>query len=106
MVTTSGPDDYSADDYPTMRPLHLAGRWVMYGGDCYDYGLLAMGFHDVIVDSNLGLHDIAAPEALIRNAGGCCSDWQGRPLDAASDGRVLMVGNPALLGPALELLHG
>jgi inositol-phosphate phosphatase/L-galactose 1-phosphate phosphatase/histidinol-phosphatase len=106
VVTTSGPDDYAAGDYPAMRPLHLAGRWVMYGNDCYDYGLLAMGGHDIIVDSNLAEHDFAAPEALIRNAGGHCCDWQGRPLGAASDGRVLMVGDPRLLEPSLDRLHG
>lgn len=106
VVTSSGPDDYAHDDYATMRPIHRAGRWVLYGTACYDYGLLAMGFQDIVVDAQLGEHDFAAPAALIRNAGGATCDWQGRPLGGGSDGRVLMVGDTALMGPCLELLHG
>ena len=106
VVTTSGPDDYARADYPRMRPIHQAAKWVLYGTACYDYGLLAMGLQDIVVDAQLGEHDIAAPVAVIRNAGGATCDWEGRPLGAASDGRVLMVGDPALMGPCLDLLHG
>lgn len=106
VITSSGPDDYARAEYPAMRPIHQAGRWILYGTACYDYGLLAMGFQDIVVDAQLGEHDYAAPAALIRNAGGATCDWQGRPLDGNSDGRVLMVGDPALLGPCLDLIHG
>ena len=104
VVTSSGPDDYARDDYAQMRPIHQAGKWVLYGTACYDYGLLAMGFQDIVVDAQLGEHDFAAPAALIRNAGGATCDWEGRPLDGDSDGRVLMVGDKALMGPCLDLL--
>jgi hypothetical protein len=33
------------------------------------------------------------------------TDWSGAPLTADSDGRVLAVGDPALLAPALTLLQ-
>ena len=106
VVTTSGPDDYAAYAYEAMRPVHLAGKWVMYGGECYDYGLLAMGFHDVMIDADLHEHDFAAPAALIRNAGGIVSDWQGGPLGPTSSGRILAVGDPALHEQCLNLIDG
>jgi histidinol phosphatase-like enzyme (inositol monophosphatase family) len=106
VVTTSGPDDYAAFAYDDMRPVHKAGKWVMYGGECYDYGLLAMGFHDVMIDADLHEHDYAAPAALIRNAGGIVSDWRGAPLGPASDGRILAVGDPALHEQCLALIGG
>ena len=106
VVTTSGPDDYAYYAYDAMRPVHRAGKWVMYGGECYDYGLLAMGFHDVMIDADLHQHDFAAPTALIRNAGGVVSDWQGRPMRPSSDGRILAVGDPALREQCLALIDG
>jgi len=106
VVTTSGPDDYAHEEFPTMRPIHQACKWVLYGSESYDYGLLAMGLQDITVDAQMGEHDFAAPVALIRNAGGASCDWEGRPLGAESEGRILMVGDPALLGPCLDLLHG
>lgn len=106
VVNTSGPDDYAREDYPQMRPIHQAAQWVIYGTACYDYGLLAMGLQDIMVDAQLGEHDVAAPAALIRNAGGLTCDWEGRPLSAAGDGRVLMLGDASLKGPCLDLLHG
>jgi hypothetical protein len=33
------------------------------------------------------------------------TDWAGQPLGETSDGRVLAVGDAALLAPALNLLH-
>ncbi len=106
VVNTTGPDDLPDGDFEIMRPIHRACRQVMYGDSSYDYGLLAMGFEDVIVDSDLDEHDFAAPTALIRNAGGATCDWQGAPLRGGSSGQVLMVGDPALLEPCLELLRG
>lgn len=105
VVTTSGPDDYAHVEFPTMRPIHQAARWVLYGSNSYDYGMLAMGLQDITVDAQMGEHDFAAPAALIRNAGGATCDWEGRPLGAGSDGRILMVGDAALVAPCLELLQ-
>jgi hypothetical protein len=34
------------------------------------------------------------------------SDWQGHPLDAGSDGRVLALGDPARLEDVLESMAG
>ncbi|WP_394730139.1 inositol monophosphatase family protein [Altererythrobacter sp. GH1-8] len=78
----------------------------VYGGDCYNYGLLASGHLDVVIESGLKLHDYAALVPVVEGAGGMMSDWQGNPLDADSDGTVLALGEPARLEDVLEAMSG
>lgn len=78
----------------------------VYGGDCYNYGLLASGHVDIVIESGLKLHDYAALVPIVEGAGGMMSDWQGNPLDADSDGSVLALGEPARLEDVLEAMGG
>ncbi|HSA80283.1 MAG TPA: histidinol-phosphatase [Geminicoccaceae bacterium] len=81
-----------------------AVRYPLFGGDCYVYGLLAMGFVDVIVEADLDAHDFMALVPVVEGAGGVMTDWQGRPLNAASDGRVVAAGDPRVHEGVLKLL--
>jgi inositol-phosphate phosphatase/L-galactose 1-phosphate phosphatase/histidinol-phosphatase len=76
----------------------------MYGGDCYAYGQLAMGFADVIVEADLDTHDFMALIPVIEGAGGLVTDWEGRALGPGSDGRVLAAGDKRAHAEALALL--
>ena len=62
-------------------------RFPVYGGDCYAYGLLAMGLIDLIVEADLDVHDFMALVPVIEGAGGLVTDWQGAAADPGSDGR-------------------
>ncbi|MDY7097899.1 MAG: inositol monophosphatase family protein [Pseudomonadota bacterium] len=81
---------------------------IIYGGDCYNYGLLASGHIDVICEAGLAIYDYAALVPVVEGAGGTMSDWQGNPLDADSarveQGQVLALGEPARLDEVLEAL--
>jgi myo-inositol-1(or 4)-monophosphatase len=82
-----------------------------FGGDCYAYGLLALGHIDVIAEADLKVWDWAALAPVIEGAGGRMTDWtgaalRGEPSGASQAGPVIAVGDPALLAPALELLTG
>ncbi|MDP9127908.1 MAG: histidinol phosphate phosphatase, partial [Pseudomonadota bacterium] len=57
--------------------------------DCYAYGLMAMGWADLVVEQRLGLHDVAGIVPIITGAGGFASDWQGRPVDMRFDGTMV-----------------
>lgn len=76
-------------------------RW---GGDCYAYGLLALGHVDLVVESSLKLYDYAALVPVITGAGGLITDWHGKELDMTSDGSVLAAGDPAMHRAARDLL--
>lgn len=90
---------------PAVLRLSAAASIRRWGGDCYAYGLVAAGFADVVIEANLKPYDYLALVVLVEEAGGVMTDWQGRPLDLASDGRVLAAGNPALHREALDVLR-
>lgn len=77
---------------------------VMYGGDNHNYGLLAAGCLDIVVEAGLKLHDWAALVPVVAGAGGVMTDWLGEPLRRGSDGRVVALGDPALLPAVLAAL--
>jgi myo-inositol-1(or 4)-monophosphatase len=93
-------------DMPRWQKLADAVRRVSWGGDCYAYGLLALGHIDVIAEVTMKLWDWAALVPVIEGAGGRITDWSGAPLRPDGDGRVLAVGDPALLDPAIVRLAG
>jgi histidinol phosphatase-like enzyme (inositol monophosphatase family) len=92
---------------PAWRSLADAVARISWGGDCYAYGLLALGQIDIIAECDLKIWDWAALLPVVEGAGGCLTDWQGQGLDPDRfDGRVLAVGDPALLDQAVERLNG
>lgn len=112
VLATSSPHYFSAEDAEAY--MALAGAvggnkrqgLIVYGGDCYNYGLLAGGHLDIVCEAGLKLYDYAALVPVVEGAGGTMSDWQGQPLDAGSDGRVLALGDPARLEDVLEAMGG
>jgi histidinol phosphatase-like enzyme (inositol monophosphatase family) len=82
----------------------VAEKKIIYGGDCYNYALLASGHVDLVIEAGLKLYDYAALVPVVEGAGGMMSDWQGNPLDADSDGTVIAIGDPARLDDVLEAM--
>ena len=81
-------------DMPRWQHLADAVRRVSWGGDCYAYGLLALGHIDVIAEATMKPWDWAALVPVIEGAGGRITDWSGQALRLGGDGRVLAVGDP------------
>jgi inositol-phosphate phosphatase/L-galactose 1-phosphate phosphatase/histidinol-phosphatase len=79
-------------------------RDTVWGGDCYNYGLVASGHVDIVVEAGLKLHDLAALVPVVEGAGGRMCDWSGDPLTIDSDGQVIALGDPARLDDVLEAL--
>jgi myo-inositol-1(or 4)-monophosphatase len=94
------------DEIDGWNRLSAAAGRTTFGGDCYAYGLLALGQIDVIAEADLKIWDWAALLPVIEGAGGRMTDWHGAPLRPDGDGRALAVGDPALLAPAILLLGG
>ena len=107
-IATTSPHAFAEDDVDAylrvVAKAYPQRPWPVYGGDCYNYGLLAAGHLDIVIESGLKLYDFAALVPVVEGAGGTMSDWQGNPLDANSDGRVLALGEPARLEDVLEAM--
>jgi inositol-phosphate phosphatase/L-galactose 1-phosphate phosphatase/histidinol-phosphatase len=81
-----------------------AVRYPLFGGDCYTYGLLAMGFVDLVIETDLDAHDFMALVPVVEGAGGIMTDWHGRALHTGSDGRILAAGDRRVHAAARALL--
>ncbi|MDX2028920.1 MAG: inositol monophosphatase family protein [Alphaproteobacteria bacterium] len=81
-----------------------AVRWQQYGCDCYAYGLLAMGWADLVVEQNLGLHDAVGVAPIVTGAGGYISDWKGNQITSNFSDQMIAASTKALAMEALEIL--
>ena len=103
-LSAQAPEVYDAGETVRWRRLQAATRRTSWGGDCYAYGLIALGGIDVIADAGLKTWDWAALVPVVEGAGGRMTDWDGAALREGCGGRVLAVGDPALQAPAMALL--
>ncbi|WP_374652368.1 histidinol-phosphatase [Dongia sp.] len=86
----------------------LAGgaKSATYGGDCYQYGMVATGFIDLVVEKTLGIYDYLSLVPVLEGAGALITDWQGKPLHTRSGDAVVAAGDRRVLDQALAVLNG
>lgn len=106
ILASTAPQLFPGDTAERFSVLARDCRDTLWGGDCYNYALLASGHIDLVVESGLKLHDLAALVPVVEGAGGRMCDWHGEPLTDASDGNVIALGDAARLDDVLEALEG
>ncbi|MEL4897746.1 inositol monophosphatase family protein [Crocosphaera sp. Alani8] len=77
-----------------------------FGGDCYNYVSLAMGWTAmpmIVLESDLKYYDFCALIPIIEGVGGMITDWQGNALNSHST-EVLAASNPNLHQQALNII--
>src|SRR5215212_2085217 len=77
-------------------------RLSRYGGDCYAYCMLAAGFVDLVIETELKPHDVVALIPIIEGAGGIVTTWENSP--AAGGGRIVAAGDSWVHAAALDML--
>ncbi len=93
-------------EWETFAALCKQVAYVGYGGDCYNYGLLASGHLDIVMEADLKRYDYMALVPIIEGSGGCISNWQGEALSFTSaDSQILATANPTLHQQALALIN-
>ncbi|KPF73011.1 histidinol phosphate phosphatase [alpha proteobacterium AAP81b] len=105
-LATTSPHAFDAPDFAAFERVRTAARDTLYGGDCHNYGLVASGHLDLVVEASLKLHDWAALVPVVTGAGGVMTDWAGAPLTRASDGRVIAAGDAGVAAAAAAWLGG
>ena len=102
-LSVTSPEIF-AHDLPRWQNLSARVKRTSYGGDCYAYGLLALGQIDIIAEATMQYWDWAALVPIVEGAGGSITDWNGAKLRPDGDGRVLALGDAALLAEAMAAL--
>jgi histidinol-phosphatase len=103
LLTSSSPDLFTTEDErQRFESLARAVRLRRFGGDCYNYCLLALGQIDLVVEAGLQAYDILPLIPIIERAGGIVTTWDGG--DANHGGRIIAAGDRRLHEAALKLL--
>jgi myo-inositol-1(or 4)-monophosphatase len=105
VLYTTAPELFS-DEGERHAFERLASRVMLprYGGDCYSYCMLASGYVDLVVESDLKPYDIQALIPIIESAGGIVTSWTGGA--AHYGGAIVAAGNAAVHDAALRVLQG
>jgi myo-inositol-1(or 4)-monophosphatase len=101
-LSTTGIDWLPASKQGRFRQLSQATKLTKMGGDCYLFGMLAMGSLDLGVEAGLNAYDIQALMPIVRGAGGVVTDWEGG--NPSLGGTVLASATQALHSDAMTLL--
>ena len=101
----------STTDYFILSPpergafehLRATAKLTRYGLDAYAYARVAAGTVDMVAETGLQPHDVAALIPVVENAGGVVTDWRGQP--ARIGGQIVAAANQSILDEALVSLR-
>jgi len=103
-MAASTPEMFGPDEARRFETLAREVRMRRFGGDCYNYCLLAMGQLDLVVEAGLNAYDILPLIPIVERAGGMVTTWDGG--DARDGGRILAAGDPKLHAEGMQVLAG
>jgi myo-inositol-1(or 4)-monophosphatase len=102
-LTSTHPSMFDKEPlHSAYEELRGAVRQEGFGGDCYAYGLVALGTHDLVVENTLSAYDIQALIPIIEAAGGVVTSWDGSPADLG--GTAIAAGSAKVHAEALAIL--
>ena len=104
IVLMTTPDMFVETGNAEFERLRRACKGIYYGGDCYNYALVAAGHVDLVVENRLKVVDFAAVVNPIIEAGGVACDWAGAPLTLASNGSIIAASSQTLAAEVLAVL--
>jgi inositol-phosphate phosphatase / L-galactose 1-phosphate phosphatase / histidinol-phosphatase len=96
---------FEGENFDGYLRLCRAAKLTQYACDAYAYGLLAMGWADVIVEQCLKIYDVAGAVPIITGAGGFIGDWQGNPIDINFKTEAVAASTKELAMEAIEVLE-
>lgn len=103
-AASTAPHLFSAEGHAAFGRVGRGVGDMLFGGDCHNYGLLAAGCLDLVMEEGLKVYDWAALVPVVEGAGGIITDWRGQPLTPQSEGQVLAAGDRAVHAAAMALI--
>jgi inositol-phosphate phosphatase/L-galactose 1-phosphate phosphatase/histidinol-phosphatase len=79
MATTSG-HEFGIKKWKAYQSLEDSVKVTTTGSDCYNYGLLASGYLDLVAERLSAPHDYLPLIKIVEGAGGVITDWDGNEL--------------------------
>ena len=104
-LASTAPEALSKEALSRFQALAERCLTASWGGDCYNYALLAAGHIDLVIEHQLASHDIMALVPVIEEAGGIITDWDGKPVRLGQTGSLIAAANKALHQQALEAMQ-
>ena len=80
-------------------------RYHRFGGDCYNYGMVASGYIEIVIENMLKVHDYMALIPIIEGAGGKITDKYGKSINFESDGSVVVSANDKLHTQLINIIN-
>ena len=77
VLASTHPDMFSGTNAAAFQSLAAQCLFHRFGGDCYNYAMLAAGHIDLVVESQLKPYDIVPLIPILVGAGCVVTDWQG-----------------------------
>ena len=102
VLASTHPDMFLGANAAAFQTLAAQCLLTRYGGDCYNYAMLAAGHLDLVVESQLKPYDIVPLIPILEGAGCVVTDWQGGVPLAGGD--VVAAGTRDLHRAALAVL--
>ena len=76
-----------------------------FGGDCYNYGMIASGYIEIVIENMLKAHDYMALIPVIEGAGGKITDKYGKKINLNSDGSVVVSANKKIHTQIIDIIN-
>lgn len=103
VLSTTDPFILTPPERGAFEHVRATARLTRYGLDAYAYARLAAGTIDMVAETGLKSHDVAALIPVIEGAGGVVTDWRGQP--AQLGGQIVAAANRGILDEALVSLR-
>jgi histidinol phosphatase-like enzyme (inositol monophosphatase family) len=102
-LASTHPNLFSGNEQIAYQKLSSACLLDRFGGDCYNYAMLAAGFVDVVAETGLKPFDIVPLVPILERAGCVVTGWDGGSV--LQGGSVVAAATPELHRHALDLLN-
>jgi myo-inositol-1(or 4)-monophosphatase len=94
---------FNAKELKSFQKVEKAARLTRFGYDCYAFCMVAAGFIDLVIESNLKPYDIVALIPIIEGAGGIVTTWDGG--SPVNGGAIIAAGDKRTHAAAMALLN-
>jgi inositol-phosphate phosphatase / L-galactose 1-phosphate phosphatase / histidinol-phosphatase len=101
---TTTPSMFDGGYESIFEQLRKTTKMPCYSCDCYAYGLLTIGWIDLVIERKMKVPDLIGLVPLITGAGGFAGDWQGNPIGLVNDGTIVAASSKQLALEALEIM--